>query len=145
MAYGLVFAQFGLLVVLFWQVYQAWPAVTFGPVGVALLAVSVILAAWALVSNRPGNFNISPEPRENSELVTFGPYQWVRHPMYTSLLLFAGAMAMAIDGWWAWYTWTVLLLVLWFKAAMEEHLLTQHFSDYALYRKRTKRFLPWIW
>jgi protein-S-isoprenylcysteine O-methyltransferase Ste14 len=145
MSYGLVFAQFGLLLVLLWQVQQAWPAVTFGTIGAALLAASVALGLWALVTNRPGNFNVVPEPHENGQLVTFGPYRWVRHPMYTSLLMFAAACAVVIDGWWAWYTWAMLLVVLWFKSAYEEHLLMQRFAQYKAYQDQTKRFLPWLW
>lgn len=145
MSYGLVFAQFGLLAALLWQVYRAWPAVTFGVWGAALFSVSIALGIWALTANRLGNFSILPEPTDNTRLVTFGPYQWVRHPMYTSLLLFAAGCAVVIDGWWAWFTWGALLVVLCFKSAVEEHLLAQRFSDYVAYQQRSKRFVPWVW
>jgi protein-S-isoprenylcysteine O-methyltransferase Ste14 len=145
MSYGLVFAQFGLLAALLWQVYTAWPDLIFGTVGAGLFAVSIALGIWTLTLNRPGNFNVTPEPRDNAQLVTLGPYQWIRHPMYTSLLLFAAGCAVVIDGWWAWYTWGALLVVLWFKSEVEELFLTKQFPQYVVYRQRTKRFVPFVW
>jgi len=145
MSFGLVFAQFGLLAALLWQVYHAWPNLTFGTAGAALFAISIALGIWTLTVNRPGNFNVIPEPKEDGTLVTQGPYQWIRHPMYTSLLLFAAGCAVVIDGWWAWYTWGALLVILWFKSEVEEHLLIKHFPHYAAYRQQSKRFVPWVW
>lgn len=145
MSYGLVFAQFGLLAALLWQVVSAWPDVTLGSPGAALLAVSIALGVWTLTVNRLGNFNVTPEPKEDGHMVTQGPYQWIRHPMYTSVLLFAAGLAVAIDGWWAWYTWGALLVVLWFKSELEEHFLIKHYSQYVAYRQRSKRFVPWVW
>ena len=58
-----------------------------------LVAASVTLAAWTLIHNRPGNFNIRPAPKPQGVLVTSGPYRWIRHPMYTSVVLGAGALA----------------------------------------------------
>jgi protein-S-isoprenylcysteine O-methyltransferase Ste14 len=145
MSYGLVFAQFGLLASLLWQVYRAWPQVTFGLWGAVLFSVSIALGVWTLTVNQPGNFSVLPEPTPNGQLVTFGPYQWIRHPMYTSLMLFAAGCAVLIDGWWAWYTWGALLIVLWFKSVVEEHLLSDHFPGYVAYRQRSKRFVPWVW
>jgi protein-S-isoprenylcysteine O-methyltransferase Ste14 len=145
MSYGLVFAQFGLLAALLWQVYKAWPDLTFGTLGAALFATSIALGIWTLTLNRPGNFNVTPEPRDNAQLVTLGPYHWIRHPMYTSLLLFAAGCAVVIDGWWAWYTWGALLVVLWFKSEVEELFLTKQFPEYVVYRQRSKRFVPFVW
>jgi protein-S-isoprenylcysteine O-methyltransferase Ste14 len=144
MSFGLVFAQFGLIAALVYQVYSAWPNVRLETPAAALLALSIAMALWTLTVNRPGNFNIIPEPKEQGQLVTDGPYQWIRHPMYTCVLLFCAACALMIDGWWAWYSWIVLFAVLWFKSVVEEHLLLQRYSEYAQYKSRTKRFVPFL-
>lgn len=145
MSYGLVFAQFGLLAALLWQVYRAWPDVTFGTGGAALLAISIALGIWTLTVNRLGNFNVTPEPKEDGHLVTLGPYQWIRHPMYTCLLMFAAGLAIAVNGWWAWYMWGALLVVLWFKSEVEEHFLIKCYPQYVAYRQRSRRFVPGVW
>lgn len=109
-----------------------------------LLASSGLLALWALVANRPGNFNIRPTPRHGGTLVTGGPYRWIRHPMYTSVLLAAAGAALKsfkpADA----LLWLALLGVLLQKAAIEERALVRKFPDYQDYRVRTTRFVPWL-
>jgi len=144
MSESLVFAQFGLLATLGWQVNQRWSSLSWGTTVALLLAIAVTLAIWTLTVNRPGNFRIVPEPKADGQLVTSGPYHWIRHPMYTSLLLMAAAFALLIDGWWAWFNWGALFVVLLFKLAVEEHLLKQHYSVYKDYQAQTKRLVPWI-
>lgn len=144
MSFGLVLAQFGLLAALVWQVYLRWPHLQMSEAAAASLALAVALGVWTLMVNRPGNFNVVPEPKEDGRLVTTGPYEWIRHPMYTSVLLFAAGCALLIHGWWAWFTWLCLLLVLSFKALVEERMLLKQFAGYASYMRQTKRFLPGI-
>jgi len=104
-----------------------------------------LLALWVFAHNPPGNFNIRPEPKRGARLVTGGPYRRVRHPMYVALLLaMAGIAAEAPNGLLL-GMWAALLLVLNFKAALEERLLQQRWPEYADYRARTWRFIPWIW
>src|SRR5659263_263910 len=105
----LVALQFGLLLVL---TALAASNVMHGviPAGAFLLAgTSVVLAAWTLVYNRPGNFNIRPTPKVHGVLVTTGPYRWIRHPMYTSVLLGGAALAWSSGLLIGWVTWSCLL------------------------------------
>ena len=134
--------QFGLLA---WMAGRAWaaPGVFTAPV-VGLLVASVAVALWALAANRPGNFNIRPAPRIGGTLVTEGPYRWVRHPMYTAVLLAAAAAALQSQHVADAGLWLALLLVLLAKAGIEERALLQRFADYRGYRTRTTRFLPWL-
>ncbi|MBX9872355.1 MAG: isoprenylcysteine carboxylmethyltransferase family protein [Burkholderiaceae bacterium] len=141
----LVLLQFGLLAVL---ALLAWPAVEHGTIPLAawlMAGAALLLAGWALRANRPGNFNIHPRPRVGGTLVTSGPYGWVRHPMYTSLLLGALALARTADSGAAWLAWGALLLVLWSKSALEERWMLAQHPGYAHYREQTKRFVPWIY
>lgn len=138
----LVVLQFGLLALLCWRAMEA-PSARSVQV-VSLLAASALLALWALAANRPGNFNIRPTPRHGGTLITSGPYRWIRHPMYTSVLLAAAAAA-----WQSFETadamvWLALLGVLMAKATIEERALVRRFPDYQDYRVRTTRFVPWL-
>lgn len=141
---GLVLAQFGLLATLMLQVGNRWSTLRIDHMSAGLLTLAVLLAVWALSANKLGNFKIVPEPKQGGKLIIHGPYHYIRHPMYTSLLLFAAACALIIDGWWAWFNWLALLMVLVFKAAIEEHYLLKHFSQYDEYTKHSKRFIPWL-
>lgn len=138
----LVFLQFGLLAIMCWRAWVSPSSSDF--LAFSLLTGSGVLALWALAANRPGNFNIRPTPRAGGTLVTSGPYRWVRHPMYTSVLMAAAAAAVksheTVDA----GLWLALLAVLLVKAGIEERALMIRFPDYQDYKSRTTKFLPWL-
>lgn len=114
----------------------------------AWLAVCVLgglVGVWTLWHNRLGNFGVYPEPLTEGQLITSGPYHWVRHPMYLSLLLFMIGIAaynghlpnlLALIG---------LLIAIFGKMGREERYLHLKFSDYANYCRRNKRLIPFIY
>ena len=136
----LVAAQFALIAWLIWPLTpQTWslPAL-------ALLGCAAGLGVWALAHNRPGNFNIHPEPKASGRLVTGGPYRFMRNPMYSALLLFAAAEVVAYGDMWKIACWLALALVLLAKAMLEERGLRAHFPGYTEYAKRVRRFIPGV-
>lgn len=141
----LVALQFGLLAVLAWLVLPAVLAWTIPGAAWITAVLAVLLALWAFTANRPGNFNIRPLPKQGGVLVTTGPYSWIRHPMYTSFLLGAWALARTAASDEAWLAWWALSLVLWFKSTLEERWMLAQHPGYAHYREQTKRFVPWVY
>ena len=134
----LVAAQFALIAWLVWPLTpQAWSAPA-----LALLACSIALGLWTVIHNRPGNFNIRPEPKASARLVVNGPYRFVRNPMYCAVLLFAAAEVVAYADMWKVAAWCALALVLAVKALLEERGLRAQFADYAGYAARVRRFIP---
>jgi protein-S-isoprenylcysteine O-methyltransferase Ste14 len=139
----LVALQLGLIAVIVlgtgWPVSpRAWPLAIF------LLAMSVVLGVWTLGHNRWGNFAILPELRTGARLVTSGPYRWIRHPMYTAVLLGATAFTAADASAWRIAAWIALAAVLIAKAIREESYLRAAFPEYAAYASRTRRFIPFV-
>ncbi len=141
----LVALQFGLLGLLAWLALPAVLAWRMAPAAWAAAALAVLLALWAFTANRPGNFNIRPIPKAGGELVTHGPYRWIRHPMYTAFLLGAFALARTADSGPGWLAWLALLLVLWVKSGLEERWMVGQHPGYADYRAKTGRFLPGVY
>ena len=140
----LVALQFALLFVL---AALAVPNVLHGnipAVAFMLALASVALAAWTLAYNRPGNFNIRPAPKAQGHLVTAGPYRWIRHPMYTSVLLGAAALAWTSSPLIGCATWSALVIVLLLKSTLEERWMREKHLGYAAYILWSKRFLPWL-
>ena len=128
-----------------WVAWAAWPAVHSGsvPLGAwAVAAAGVLLGLWAVTCNRPGNFNIRPMPRADGQLVQSGPYRWIRHPMYSAVLLGAAACVWAARSPGAWAAFAILAAVLATKARLEERWMTDRHPGYARYQQRTRRFVP---
>jgi protein-S-isoprenylcysteine O-methyltransferase Ste14 len=109
-----------------------------------LMAAGIALVSWALAWNRPGNFNVRPIPRAGGRLVEQGPYRWIRHPMYSAVIVCGVAAAWAADSWPAWLSAAILAAVLVAKAVLEERWMLLEHPGYAAYRARTRRFVPGV-
>jgi protein-S-isoprenylcysteine O-methyltransferase Ste14 len=126
---------------------MAWAQLPLPPwlrwIGVCLGALT-IPSAWWLFSNLGRNVSETVLTKADHELVTTGPYQWVRHPLYTT----AGAMFVAIGLMAA--NWFILLfaglivfLVRLLVVPREEQALISKFGDdYRDYTMRTGAMLP---
>lgn len=91
------------------------------------------------------NFRVFAAPRRSGTLITTGVYSRVRHPMYTAVITSLGGYALCFGSLWAvpfWLGCTILYIV---KAAKEEPLLAEHYPEYEDYRRRTWRFIPFIY
>jgi protein-S-isoprenylcysteine O-methyltransferase Ste14 len=64
--------------------------------------------------------------------------------MYTSVLLFGAALAVAITSVTAWLLWGVLAGVLVAKALLEERWMTSKHPAYQAYLARSRRFIPYL-
>jgi protein-S-isoprenylcysteine O-methyltransferase Ste14 len=130
----------------------------FGVSGWHGAATSLIIAAaavgvWALSANRPGNFNIRPEPKSGGHLVTGGPYHFIRHPMYLAVLIATAGFVLGYAEFAAWRAadlaraaaWLCLAAVLYAKSEIEERALRALHPDYAAYARRTKRVIPFLY
>lgn len=141
----LVALQFALMGLLAWLAAPAFPRPDLASPPWGLLSAAVVLGLWALSANRPGNFNIRPTPRTGARLVQRGPYRWIRHPMYSAVLLAGLAGVLAADGALrtsAGAVWLLLFAVLWIKSGLEERWLAARHPAYRAYQRRTRRFVP---
>jgi protein-S-isoprenylcysteine O-methyltransferase Ste14 len=111
---------------------------------VPFIGASVAVGLWALSANRPGNFNIRPDPKDGGTLICHGPYRHVRHPMYLAVLLFATGVTIGFGGAWRWAVLALLAVVLHLKARHEERALAARYPDYAAYARRTPALLPFL-
>ncbi len=108
-SYTLVALQIALIAVL----ALPWRIAGWNTGGSALVAIGIALGLWALTANRPGNFNIRPEPRAGGHLVTDGPYRFVRHPMYLAVLIVAAGCALGYADIAAWRREDLVRAALW--------------------------------
>jgi protein-S-isoprenylcysteine O-methyltransferase Ste14 len=107
----------------------------------AAIAIAAVLGTWSALHLGTG---LTPLPLPNGavDLVTRGPYRWIRHPIYTAVSLGVGAIAIRTRTPMVIATAAALILFLAFKARWEERHLMRVFPGYEDYAARTGRFVP---
>ena len=93
------------------------------------------------------NWSITLEVRERHQLISQGVYHRVRHPMYTSLLLYSLGQALVLPNWIAGPSYGVaMVLLVGFRLGPEERMMREEFGEeYEAYMARTKRLVPGVW
>ena len=105
-----------------------------------------VLSLWAVMTLRPGKFNIQPELKTNANFIISGPYRLIRNPMYAGLILFFGASTIDHRTTANILVFLLFLIVLVAKIHLEEHYLGQFFGeDYFHYKERTYRLIPFLY
>jgi protein-S-isoprenylcysteine O-methyltransferase Ste14 len=103
--------------------------------------VGVVLIAIALLQL---NINLSPfpPPKVNSKLITNGAFKYIRHPIYSGILLFMFSFSLWLGDGFKLCISIVTLSFFYYKSSYEESLLETAFEAYDGYKKKTGRFLP---
>ena len=108
-------------------------------------SIATILGLAVMVIGATGlgrGLTATPLPNAHAQLRTGGLYRYVRHPIYSGLLLTMASITVASGSGFRLLTLGVLVLLLTAKARWEETRLTQRFEGYADYAARTPRFVP---
>jgi protein-S-isoprenylcysteine O-methyltransferase Ste14 len=111
-------------------------------IGFALGISSLTMVAWSQ-AELGRHWSAQLQLREGHELVISGPYQWIRHPLYTAGLGYVAGLAL-VSASWPFIGLAFLVAVgLLVRVPKEEAMLIEKFGDeYRNYIRRTGRFLP---
>lgn len=114
-----------------------------GAIGAVVLVSGLALAVWARV-HLGRNWGMPMTQRAEPELVTSGPYRFVRHPIYSGLILGVVGTALATD-----LLGLIIAVVLgayfYYCAWVEEKNLVATFpTAYPTYRHATKMLIPFV-
>lgn len=112
-------------------------------VGVMLCLAGIGCAVWARVYIGR-NWGMPMSLREGHELVTSGPYAYVRHPIYSGLMLAMIGSAVTESLLWL-LVFSLYFAYFLFSARSEEKTMLAQFPDaYPAYRRRTKMLIPFV-
>jgi protein-S-isoprenylcysteine O-methyltransferase Ste14 len=75
------------------------PGLPLPPLGILLVAISWILPVWAIVLFRREGTEVEPTSLTNRKLITYGPYQFTRNPMYLGLVILTLGIAIWVGAW----------------------------------------------
>lgn len=110
--------------------------------GVALVVLGLAFTVWARIhlgSNWSGTVTV----KSGHELVTTGPYAWVRHPIYTGLLLALTGCTIARGDLRGLVALVIAVAALWRKLRIEERWMEQTFGQaYTEYRAEVPALIP---
>ncbi len=112
--------------------------------GFALLYMGIIFRIVALQTLRDG-FSTAIESKKEVKLVTTGIYKYVRHPLYSTVLIIALSGSIIFSCTYCWVFVGLTLVGILFRIRKEEKFLIMQFEEYSEYIKRTKRIIPFIY
>ena len=112
--------------------------------GLLLLIPALFLAVWVLATNAYASRVVRLQ--EGHQVVTTGPYRFVRHPMYTGTLLALIASALALGSWWMLIPAAAGIALFVWRTRWEDATLQEKLPGYREYAQQTRyRLLPGIW
>ena len=112
--------------------------------GAGLCLIAIPLIYW-MFSSLGKNITDTVAIRKQHQLVTHGPYRWVRHPMYSFSFIFFIGFALLTANWFIGITGMTALIIIIFRTPKEEEKLIEQFGkSYLEYQRRTGRFFPRI-
>lgn len=120
--------------------FVAFPAVITDRAATGLLFLGNSVSVWGLFYLRRA-FSIMAEVRD---LVSRGPYRFVRHPIYAGQILATGALWLLSPTWVGLVLFFVFIAAQHLRASFEEEKLLKALPEYGPYRSRTGAYLPRI-
>lgn len=85
-----------------------------------------------------------PTPKENASLITNGIFKYIRHPIYSGIILMTLFYGIYCENFYKILIGILLFIVFYFKSNYEENLLKSKFVSYSNYMSKTKKFIPFV-
>jgi protein-S-isoprenylcysteine O-methyltransferase Ste14 len=110
-------------------------------IGLQVAAFGLML--WARRTFGRRSFHLAADP-SGGGLVTTGPYRFIRHPIYTAVCVFVWASVLGSPSIETVLIASAVTIGAVVRVFCEEHLLVRQYPDYAVYSRRTKRMIPFV-
>ncbi|HEY5370103.1 MAG TPA: isoprenylcysteine carboxylmethyltransferase family protein [Hanamia sp.] len=109
--------------------------------GIFFSVAGIIISLTSVVTLNK-NLSPFPTPKPGAELIQSGIYKYIRHPIYSGILFFTFGFSMYSENTLRLLIFFTLVILFRFKAAYEEKLLQDKYSNYGDYKKKIGMFLP---
>lgn len=114
------------------------------PLTLFLLVAGFVVGGLGLINIGRISYSPLPQPTNSNLLSERGIYRYIRHPMYTGLMLIALSFLLSRFTLFTFVLFLLFILANEFKANMEEKLMTHKHPEYAKYKRRVSKFIPYI-
>ncbi|MEM0517256.1 MULTISPECIES: methyltransferase family protein [Aequorivita] len=110
-------------------------------IGVLLLILGALTTLIAVLQL---NVHLSPfpSPLPGSKLIVTGVYKFIRHPIYTGIMIAFFGFAIIADSGYKLLITLLLIVLFYFKSKYEERRLAAIFPGYLEYKRKSGRFFP---
>jgi protein-S-isoprenylcysteine O-methyltransferase Ste14 len=114
--------------------------------GLAMYLLSTGFIMWVFHVNSFATPVIKVQAARDHHVISSGPYAWVRHPMYSGVMLFFFGAPLLVGSWWGVLIAPLFAVLFAVRAGIEERALVAGLPDYADYAARVRyRLLPGVW
>jgi len=144
---GLLLEVLGIALALIFRMPLDTPVSAIRIVAALALAIVCILMSWTSVPSLGRQFRISAGLYEDHQLVRSGPYAYVRHPIYSSMLGMLVCSILLLMTQWQWALVSLALYIAGteIRVRAEDGLLAARFGDeFHQYRKSVSAYIPFV-
>ena len=125
-----------------WSALPQWVVL----VGYALLIGAIAVTTWAQAVNPFFEPGVRIQKERAQQVITSGPYRFVRHPGYAAAIAMFVGIPLALASWWGLLPAALAIALLILRTGLEDRLLQAELSGYAEYVRRTRyRLVPGLW
>jgi len=115
-------------------------------IALVLILVGFALSSYALIENRFFSGMVRIQTDRSHQVVSSGPYRWVRHPGYAGSLLVYLAIPFFLDTSWAFLPAVFFAIAVVIRTSLEDKTLQEELEGYREYAQRVRyRLLPGVW
>lgn len=125
-----------------------WSSIPMGVKLIGWIGIGVALAIvwWVMSVNPFASRWVRIQEDRGHEVVTVGPYRYVRHPMYVGAIISVICIPMVLGSWWGILPGASAGLLFVFRTALEDRTLIAKLPGYKVYANRVRyRLLPGVW
>ena len=143
---GGIFLMIGVIIYAFYTPLFPWSQLLLPGlvrwIGVGIGLVTIPLIAWVhWVLGRALSKSLTIQ--DEHQLVTTGPYRWIRHPIYTIFIFYFLSLFLISTNLFLLIAWIIMVITLIIRIPSEEQMLLNQFGDaYREYMKTTGRLFP---
>ncbi|OGD86479.1 hypothetical protein A2164_03680 [Candidatus Curtissbacteria bacterium RBG_13_35_7] len=139
----LLYIELALLILLFY--FAHYSKIFNNLILSAFFTVGIVGLLWSVYNMGIRYFSPFPQPPKKHQLTQKGLYQYMLHPMYTSLMLIGLILVASNASFQNFFIYLILIYVLDMKASIEERLLEKMYPEYKAYKQKTKKFIPYLY
>jgi protein-S-isoprenylcysteine O-methyltransferase Ste14 len=114
--------------------------------GLAMYLLSTAFIMWVFRENSFAAPVVKVQAERHHRVISSGPYAFVRHPMYSGIMLFFVGVPLLLGSWWGVAIAPAFAILFAIRARIEERALIEGLPDYADYAARVRyRLVPGLW